>query len=105
MMKPLDHPQAKESSAAFNAAGANAPARSPLTLDAKRYDAYFEGVEISEADRRELLETLWKIMVAFVDLGFSVDKLDPIIAGVFAADAEMIHNNEHSDIDGKEHKK
>jgi len=50
-------------------------------LDHAKYAPMIEGFEISEAQKRELLETLWSIMCAMVEIGFSVD----ICAQIFPA--------------------
>ncbi len=47
--------------------------RPTLTLDAALYDAYLEGSDLDEVQKRELLESLWAIIVGFVDLGFAVE--------------------------------
>ena len=47
--------------------------RSPaLVIDWELYGQYLADSELSEADKRLLIETLWSIMVSFVDLGFSL---------------------------------
>jgi hypothetical protein len=33
---------------------------------------FFEDEDISEDDKRQMIEALWSIMVSFVDLGFGV---------------------------------
>ena len=38
---------------------------------------YLEDQDLSEADKLELIETLWSLVVAFVDLGFGLTS-DPI---------------------------
>ena len=43
-----------------------------LTIDWDAYLPFFENEDISDADKRELIEVLWSIMVSFVDLGFSI---------------------------------
>ncbi|SFA89004.1 hypothetical protein SAMN05421688_1510 [Poseidonocella pacifica] len=43
-----------------------------LTIDWEAYAALLEEGEHSEAEARELIETLWSIVVAFVDLGFGI---------------------------------
>lgn len=43
-----------------------------LTLDAEYYQAFLDDAAISEDRKREMVETLWQIIVAFVDLGFGV---------------------------------
>jgi len=42
-------------------------------LDHAKYAPMIEGFDISEAQGRELLETLWSIMCAMVEIGFTVD--------------------------------
>ncbi len=42
-------------------------------LDHAKYAPMIEGFDISEAQGRELLETLWSIMCAMVEMGFTVD--------------------------------
>ncbi|WP_107496001.1 hypothetical protein [Thalassobius sp. I31.1] len=43
-----------------------------LTIDWEAYLPFFEDADISEAQKRELIETLWGVMTAFVDLGFGI---------------------------------
>lgn len=50
-------------------------------LDHAKYAPMIEGFDISEAQGRELLETLWSIMCAMVEIGFTVD----ICAQIFPA--------------------
>lgn len=42
-------------------------------LDHAKYAPMIEGFDISEAQGREFLETLWSIMCAMVEIGFTVD--------------------------------
>lgn len=53
-------------------AGAPAP-----ELDPAEYLADMEGFAMSEAQKIELLETLWSIMRAFVEMGVDVGAADP----------------------------
>lgn len=46
--------------------------RRALEIDWKRYEAYLAEADLSEAEKRQFLEALWSIVVAFVDLGFEV---------------------------------
>jgi len=41
-----------------------------LTIDWDAYLPFFEDEDIPEAQKREMIETLWSIVIAFVDLGF-----------------------------------
>ncbi|MCB1832631.1 MAG: hypothetical protein KDH19_04185 [Geminicoccaceae bacterium] len=59
----------------------------PLTLDPDRYAGHFDGLEIGEEDQKALLEALWSIMVAFVDLGFDVKNTDKCLPEIFNKDA------------------
>lgn len=43
-----------------------------LTIDWEAYLPFLENEDISEDQKRVLIETLWGIMAAFVDLGFKV---------------------------------
>ncbi|SPJ26508.1 hypothetical protein PAA8504_04373 [Palleronia abyssalis] len=46
----------------------------------ERYGDHLEGEGLSEDQAKEFLGALWQVMVAFVDLGFSVragDKFNP----------------------------
>lgn len=36
---------------------------------------YFEAEDLSEAQKRELIETLWALVLGFVDLGFTVGSI------------------------------
>jgi hypothetical protein len=46
-----------------------------LTIDYALYERYLDSSDLSEAEKREFLETLWSIIVSFVDLGFGVHPL------------------------------
>ncbi|MEL7106257.1 MAG: hypothetical protein AAGM21_10080 [Pseudomonadota bacterium] len=43
-----------------------------LTLDWEAYAAMLEDCDATPEQQRELIEALWSIVVAFVDLGFDV---------------------------------
>lgn len=47
--------------------------RPTLTLDVALYETYLADKNLGEAQKRELLEALWSIIVGFVDLGFAVE--------------------------------
>ena len=49
---------------------ANAPRM--LTLDVDRYQKYLDDADLSDAQKQDVLEALWSIIVNFVDLGFGV---------------------------------
>ena len=47
-----------------------------LSIDWDAYLPLFEDEDIPEEQKRALIETLWSIMVAFVDLGFGIHPLN-----------------------------
>lgn len=59
---------------------ANPIARNPvqpmaLTIDWELYKTYLKDCDWSEDKKQEFLETLWSVVVGFVDLGFCVHPL------------------------------
>jgi hypothetical protein len=46
-----------------------------LPFDARKYQPYFQDMDLSESQRAEVLQILWSVMVTFVDLGFGVDSV------------------------------
>lgn len=51
------------------------PASKRLAVDVEAYRHFLEESDLSEAQQRELIETLWNVIVSFVDLGFGVSPL------------------------------
>lgn len=43
-----------------------------LTIDWETYGKYLDESDLSDAEKREFLETIWAIVVSAVDLGFGV---------------------------------
>lgn len=48
----------------------NAPPR--LQFDWQEWLPYLEQADATEAEKRELIEALWSIVIAFVDLGWEI---------------------------------
>lgn len=48
-------------------------ALSSLTLDVSRYDQFLQECDWSEEQKAQFLNSLWHIVVTFVDLGFGMD--------------------------------
>jgi hypothetical protein len=44
-------------------------------LDIERYRRYLDGMNLSETQEREMLQALWSVLSAFVDLAFGVDSV------------------------------
>lgn len=57
-----------------------APAHSSPRLDDDRYLAMIEDMEATEAQKRELLQTLWAIMVSIADLGLGLDPVQMLLS-------------------------
>lgn len=43
-----------------------------LTVDVEKYQAYLDGADMTEEQKKEFLQALWSIIVSFVELGFGV---------------------------------
>jgi hypothetical protein len=43
------------------------------TFDAKRYEHYLDGCDLTDDQKQKFLETLWNIMVCFVNMGFGLE--------------------------------
>ena len=44
-----------------------------LELDAAKYAAYVADLDVADHHQRKFLETVWSILRAFIELGFSVE--------------------------------
>jgi hypothetical protein len=51
-----------------------------LPFKAEKYLEYVDDLEMTEAQKIEFLRILWNIMSGFVELGFGVDSVMPILA-------------------------
>lgn len=49
-----------------------------LSIDWDAYLPFLENEDISEEQKRELIEALWSIMVSFVDLGFGIHPIQQV---------------------------
>jgi len=47
----------------------------PLKLEYELYDELFDNLDVSEDEKREYLETVWAVVVAFVDMRFRIHPL------------------------------
>lgn len=53
-----------------------------LQEDLREYLAFLDDTNLSEAQKIELLQTLWSIMSAFVDLAFGMDPVQQALPSV-----------------------
>jgi len=87
---PKDSPQ-------IRAAATCAPA---LSLDWERFGSYLDASDLNDAQKQEFLETLWSLVVSFVDLGLGLHPLQLImdnsceqksgLAGLIAAESSAV---------------
>lgn len=52
------------------------PTRRALSLDVAKYQAYLDDTSIPDHRKKEMIDALWGIVVAFVDLGYQVSAED-----------------------------
>ena len=70
-----------------------------LTLDLKLYEGYLEDCDLTEDQKHEFIETLWNIVVSFVDMGFELHPLQQVgeknteLAAPDSADVVKSNNN------------
>lgn len=50
-----------------------------LTLDVAYYQGFLDDETIPEDQKRQLIETIWTIVVTFVDLGFGIEPVQQVI--------------------------
>jgi hypothetical protein len=53
----------------------DASARPVVRVDVEKYQAFLDGADLTDAQKEELLQALWAIMVSFVELGFGVSPM------------------------------
>jgi hypothetical protein len=63
----------------------SAPLPGAFELDAGRYSPYLDDIDLTDAQKLELLSALWSIMRSFVELGFDVKICGQMIEGFVQA--------------------
>ena len=58
---------------------ADTPHRCALAFDAQEFCHFLADCDWTEAQKREFVEELWKIIVGFVDLGFDLHPIQQVI--------------------------
>lgn len=66
----------------------DAPARAALTFDAHEYCHFLADCDWTEEQKREFIETLWQIIVGFVDLGFDLHPIQRVMDAPKTLDAD-----------------
>ncbi len=57
----------------------NAAAKPSLGIDTAKYQAYLDDPALTDDQKEEIVQALWGIIVAFVDLGFGVHPLQEVL--------------------------
>ena len=63
-------------------------ARPRLTVDVEKYQAMLDDSELTEEQKRQVLEDLWSIIVSFVELGFQMHPVQEVCGKDSLADVE-----------------
>jgi hypothetical protein len=58
---------------------AHAPTKAALTFDPQEYLHFLADCDWTEEQKREFIETLWQIIVSFVDLGFDLHPIQQVM--------------------------
>lgn len=74
--KSGDYPNGNRSGP--DAPAPDAPAKSVLKLDFEKYEPLLADETIPEAQKRELIETLWSIITQFVAMGFEIHPVQAV---------------------------
>lgn len=72
-----------------------------LTIDWDLYQDFLEDTDLTDDQKREFIETLWSIMVSFVDLGFGIHPLQQACGQM----DEMCTADSSSVIESEDHNK
>jgi hypothetical protein len=64
-----------------------------LSIDVDLYQHYLDNSDLTDAQKQELLQTLWNIICEFVRLGYGVHPLQKILPEIGVKTAENINNN------------
>ncbi len=65
--------------------------------DLREYLVHLDGMNLSEAQKIELLQTLWPIMSAFVDLAFDTDRVQQALPSAVACDTDAPDSAGHQE--------
>ncbi len=63
--------------------------RPALKLDVARYEKMLGCCDVTEEQRQEFLETIWSIIVGFVDLGFEIHPLQQVTSEECGQDLDL----------------
>lgn len=67
---------------------ATAPTVSALAFDKEKYLSELEDTDLTEEQKIDMLQALWSIMEAFVDLGFGINSIHQFFSELAAESSE-----------------
>jgi hypothetical protein len=85
-------------------------AQPSLQFDARAFLLHLEGLDITDAQKIDCIETIWRIVLQFIDLGFAVDPVSQACrskaflafnSGAAAPDLLISLHPEHSGTDAR----
>jgi hypothetical protein len=56
----------------------DASSKPSIAVDVERYQAYLDGSDMTQAEKEEFLQTLWGMIVSFVEWGYGVHPLQEV---------------------------
>jgi hypothetical protein len=68
-----------------------------LTLDVDLYQHYLDNSDLTDEQKKELLETLWNVVCSFVQLGFNVHPMQQALSESSGKDGITTLTPAHSD--------
>ncbi|MEE9453112.1 MAG: hypothetical protein V3V13_01850 [Paracoccaceae bacterium] len=74
----MDGTDSRDLLQSFNKAAAKAAQNRIIHVDVEKYQHLLDDSGMNNAQKREVLEALWSMIVAFVDLGFGVHPMQEI---------------------------
>ena len=69
----------------------HAPPKPTLTVDVEKYQSFLDGADMTEAQKEVFLQSLWSIIVSFVDLGFGVHPLQEVCGEDAESDSKKVN--------------
>lgn len=62
-----------------------------LTLNTAKYQHLLDTCDLTDAEKQAFLAALWQVIVAFVDLGFSVEPCEELAENQTLEASDMVH--------------
>ena len=79
-------------------------AKRVITVDVEKYQHFLDGSDMTDAQKEEYLQTLWSIIMNFVELGFGVHPLQEVCGQIAEnggesadPDSDALKSEEHEE--------